>query len=364
MKTVINERQRGLKFVKGKFKGVVYPGKYVTFGSTQIVPLSIDTYATTALCPVNLLLENKRLSNEVTVIDVDDKMLALHFVDGKFRDIIGSGKYLYWNVAGEHTFIMADITTPDVATDIPEYVFALIPPYRYIKADVKQHEKGLVFYNNKLVKVLDGGTYYFWKNDVNVEVKLVDTRLKKLDIIGQEMLTRDKVTLRLNFVCNYKITDYIKIISEVENYEEQIHVAAQLVLRDYIGKHTLDEILENKEAISSAVFTGLKSKEAEFLVEIKSADVKDIILPGEIREIMNTVLVAEKKAQANVITRREEVASTRSLLNTAKLMEENPTLYKLKELEYIEKICENVGCINVGGAENLLTSLGKVIGNK
>ena len=64
---------------------------------------------------------------------------------------------------------------------------------------------------------------------------------------------------------------------------------------------------------------------------------KDIILPGEIRDIMNTVLVAEKRAQANVVTRREEVASTRSLLNTARLMEENPTLYKLKELEYIEK---------------------------
>ena len=78
---------------------------------------------------------------------------------------------------------------------------------------------------------------------------------------------------------------------------------------------------------------------------------------GEIRDIMNTVLIAEKRAQANVITRREEVASTRSLLNTAKLMEENPTLYRLKELEHIERICENVGNINLNGNGDVLSQL-------
>ena len=88
-----------------------------------------------------------------------------------------------------------------------------------------------------------------------------------------------------------------------------------------------------------------------------NAGIKDIILPGEIRDIMNTVLVAERKAQANVITRREEVASTRSLLNTAKLMEENKTLYKLKEMECLERICAQVGNIQVTGGGALLEQL-------
>ena len=79
---------------------------------------------------------------------------------------------------------------------------------------------------------------------------------------------------------------------------------------------------------------------------------------------MNTVLVAEKRAQANVITRREEVASTRSLLNTAKLMDENKTLYKLKELEFVERICENVGNINIGGNTDLLTLIGGLLKSK
>ena len=92
--------------------------------------------------------------------------------------------------------------------------------------------------------------------------------------------------------------------------------------------------------------------------------VDHIILPGEIRDIMNTVLVAEKRAQANVITRREEVASTRSLLNTAKLMEENQTLYKLKELEYAERIFKNVGNISLSGNGDILQQLSLLLSGR
>jgi regulator of protease activity HflC (stomatin/prohibitin superfamily) len=80
-------------------------------------------------------------------------------------------------------------------------------------------------------------------------------------------------------------------------------------------------------------------------------------LPGEMREIMNQVLVAEKKAQANIIMRREETASTRSLLNTAKLMEENEMLFKLKEMEYVEKIAEKINNISVSGGGHLLEQM-------
>ena len=208
---------------------------------------------------------------------------------------------------------------------------------------------------------MDAGTYYFWKTPIKVDVGFVDTRLTQMDITGQEILTADKVSLRINFVCNYRVTDYIKILTEIDDFAEQMHVAAQLALREYVGKYKLDEILENKDQMSEYVFGKLKAKEKELFVEITDAGVKDIILPGEIREIMNTVLVAEKRAQANVITRREEVASTRSLLNTAKLMDENQTLYKLKELEYVERICENVGNISLNGNGNILSQLTSIL---
>ena len=88
--------------------------------------------------------------------------------------------------------------------------------------------------------------------------------------------------------------------------------------------------------------------------------VKDIILSGEIKDIMNQVLIAEKKAQANMITRREETASTRSLLNTAKLMEDNAMLYKLKEMEYVEKIAEKINTISLSGSGQIVDQLKQI----
>jgi regulator of protease activity HflC (stomatin/prohibitin superfamily) len=105
----------------------------------------------------------------------------------------------------------------------------------------------------------------------------------------------------------------------------------------------------------------LKEKSASLGIEFIYAGVKDIILPGEIKDILNTVLLAEKQAQANVITRREETASTRSLLNTARLMDENKTLYRLKELEYLEKICERIGSISLTGGGGLLEQLNTLL---
>ena len=129
-----------------------------------------------------------------------------------------------------------------------------------------------------------------------------------------------------------------------------------------MGNYKLDELLESKEQISKEIYKALKARETMFCVNFLTTGIKDIILPGEIRQIMNSVLVAEKTAQANVISRREEVASTRSLLNTAKLMDENKTLYKLKELEYLERICEKVGEISVNGNMGIVEQLGKMIG--
>ncbi len=360
MKTIITEKERGLKFKNGKFRGVLAPGKYITFGDTEIELLDVEQSIRTRVSTLLALLENKSFADAVEAVEVKDGQLALHYVDGKFQGVLKAGRHAFWRAQGEHSFTFADISKPDVDPEIPEYIFPMISSMYYTRVEVAEYQKARLYYNQKLVKLLDAGTYYFWKNDIKVNVELVDTRLIGLNIAGQEMLTQDKVTLRINFVCHYKINDFVRIASEIDDYEEQLHVAAQLALRDYIGKYKLDEILENKQAVSAVVFEKLKAKEKELFITLHSADVKDIILPGEIRDIMNTVLIAEKKAQANVIARREEVASTRSLLNTAKLMEENPTLYRLKELEYVERICENVGSINVTGSGDLLTQLAGV----
>jgi regulator of protease activity HflC (stomatin/prohibitin superfamily) len=362
MKTVINENQRGLLFKNGKFVEYLKPGKHTRLGRGYSVEalhtgaeFKAEGYA------IEVFLKNAELANEVEVVDVADETLALHFVGGKYRETLPSGKYGFFKIHDRHEFRVTSLKTPEVAADVPKYLFSYMPKALFTKVDVADFQKARLCYDGKFVRLLEPGTYYFWNSGTKVTAEYVDTRSLQMDISGQEMMTLDKVALRINFVAGYRITDYVRIHSEIDDYEQQIHILLQLALREYVGKFRLDEILENKEQMSQAMLARLKEKEAEYFVAFSEAGVKDIILPGEIRSIMNTVLIAEKKAQANVITRREEVASTRSLLNTAKLMDENQTLYKLKELEYLEKICDNVGSISVTGGTDLLAQLAQTL---
>lgn len=348
-KTVINENQRGFLFKDGKYVKMLTPGKYRLSDNKTIEICDTDKPISLDNCGVDVILNDPEAAACTSVLQVPDRHLALHFADGRFDGVFPSGKYVFWAQNAKHEYIIADISAPEVSEDIPKYIFSKIPPEYYTKVEVYEYQKARLYFDKKLVKILDAGTYYFWKNEVKIDVGYVDTRLTQMNITGQEMLTLDKVTIRVNFVLTYRVTDYIKVITEIDDFAEQIHVYAQLAMREYAGRYKLDEILENKDRMSEYIFKKIKEKENDFFVTVTSAGVKDIILPGEIREIMNTVLTAEKRAQANVITRREEVASTRSLLNTAKLMDENKTLRRLKELEYIERICEHVDCIDLNG---------------
>ena len=313
-KILIRESQRGLLFKDGKYIKLLPPGKYYEYGGREIEVVELSQPLCSKLCPLETLLSDEELRKSLTVAEVADEQL-----------------------------------------------FAKIPGIYYTKVEVAEYQKARLYLDRKFVRILDAGTYYFWKTGVRVDVDTVDTRLTQMNICGQEILTKDKVSLRISFVCSYRITDYVRILTEIDDFAEQLRVAAQLALREYVGRYKLDESLESKDQMSEFVLARLREKEKDLFVQIVDAGVKDLILPGEIRQIMNTVLVAEKQAQANVIARREEVASTRSLLNTAKLMEENQTLYKLKELEYMERICANVGNINLNGNGDALQQLATLL---
>lgn len=361
MKTIINENQRGLLFKNGQFIKMLKPGKYHTFINSDIEIISLDEAITSSNASLDILLKDKNLNHTTTKIQVKDHHIALRFLNGTFKEVLPANQYAFFDIDRENEFIDVDISQPYVDEQIPQYIFEYIDQKYFIRVDVLNHQKALLYFNHQFIELLDSGTYYFWRNEVEIEIKLVDTRINQLNICGQEILTQDKVSLRINFVCQYKIIDYIKIFSEINDFQQQLHIIGQLVLREYISQYKLDEILENKDSISVEIVKKFKEKTEELYIEVINAAIKDIILPGEIRDIMNTVLIAQKKAQANVITRREEVASTRSLLNTARLMEENKTLYKLKQLEYLERICENVGEISVNNQSDLLSQLNKII---
>lgn len=357
MKTIIHENQKGLLFKNGKYIRLLDAGKYYTFLNHSIEIVSLDEKLMSTYASLETLLKDSSIQQSTTIVEVQDEEIALHYVNEHFVEVLPVGKYAFWNSEHQHTFLKISIQDCYVQDDIPKYIFDQIPTSYYIKIEVKDYQKARLFLNNQCVQLLDSGTYYFWKNATKIEYQLIDTRLSQMNIVGQEILTQDKVSLRINFVCYYRILDYMRVFDAFDDYQEQLRVIAQLIMREFIGQYKIDDLLENKEMIGHHIYQKLKEKAQNYDIEITEAGIKDIILPGEIRNIMNTVLIAQKQAQANVITRREEVASTRSLLNTAKLMDENKTLYKLKELEYLERICANVGEINVNSHQQLLSQL-------
>lgn len=363
MKVIVKNDERGLLFRDGNYVKCLKPGKYSLnpFVQYTVHICDLNKPFDAAGKNLNIFLQDQELLKELSVIDVQDYEIAVHFEDGKLADVLRPGKYAFWNVLKKHDFTVVDIRDPEVKPDIDPSIYTNPKLVGYVGFfDVASHEKGILFYNNVIQKTLDPGRYFFWKSPVAVTVKNVDLRLQQIDMTGQEIMTEDKITLRLNFVCQYKITDPLKVV-QIKSFEDQLYIVLQLILREYVGSLKLDDLLVKKQEIGNFVLERLKEKDKDFGVEFLYAGLKDVILPGDIKEILNTVLIAEKKAQANVITRREEIASTRSLLNTAKLMEENQTLYRLKELEYLEKICEKIGNVSLTGGGSLLEQLNTLL---
>lgn len=365
MKTVINEKERGLLYKNGKLKKILGAGSYTTFGNSKIETVSVLQGLIPLGCTFEALMAVEGAKDKLIILDVADNEYCLRYLDGNFKEVLVGGRYAFWKEGGTHEFYKIEIDDPEIGDKLKPYELSKVPSAMYQTVSVKSGAMARLYYDNRFVRMLEPGTYYFWKNGVSVTSEIEDMRIRRLTIDGQEILTRDKVGLRINFAMNFKVTDPQKVADIADhNIYMYLYNLAQLVLREYVGRHTMDEILESRDSIADEVLNVIRERTKDAYVFIESAGIRDIILPGAISDIMNSVLAAEKRAQANVITRREEVASTRSLLNTAKLMDENETLRRLKELEYMEKICEHVGEINVNGGAGLLDKLAEILGSK
>ncbi|MCQ6563080.1 slipin family protein [Paenibacillus mendelii] len=363
-KIIIQADERGLLFNKGRYMKPLDSGIHwmSTLRGDTVTVMNVMKPFSVPGKELNLFLQDEELLRQLDVVDVQDFEYVLHYEDGKFAALLTAGKYAFWNSLKRHRFVRVDIREPEIGPDIDLSIVPKLAGYVHMQ-EVASGERGLLHYNNVMKKELPPGKYYFWRGPVQAVIKTIDLRQQQLDLTGQEMMTEDKITLRLNFVCQYRVVEPLRAL-EIKSFEEQIYIQLQLVLREYVGTLKLDELLRTKQEIAAYALSRLNEKSAEFGIKFLSAGVKDIILPGEIRDILNTVLLAEKKAQANLITRREETASTRSLLNTAKLMDENQTLFRLKELEFLEKICEKIGTISLSGGSNLLERLNMLVGSK
>lgn len=356
-RVIVNAGKIALVFKRGNYKRMMTEGTHWLAPFEDAIEYSMSKPFSPSI-ELNILLKDDQLANCLTLVEVKDNEIVFQYENGNFRNVMVPGRYAYWKGATDFKFVSADRSKMEIPADIDINTFLRpeVLPYVRVYA-VESYEKGLLYINGKYEKMLDAGTYYFWKNAVAVNVVKTDLRQLQMEISGQEILTKDKAAIRVNFYTQYKVVDLLKALNENKDFDKQLYILMQLALREFIGTLTLDELLEKKDSVSEYVLASLKEKAMILGVEIRDCGVRDIILPGEVKEIMNQVLVAQKKAQANIITRREETASTRSLLNTAKLLEENDMLLKLKEMEYLEKIADKINSISLSGGNQLVNQL-------
>jgi regulator of protease activity HflC (stomatin/prohibitin superfamily) len=211
---------------------------------------------------------------------------------------------------------------------------------------------GFLEVNGQVIETLTSGTYTWWKFSRVLKAKLYDTRLQNMEVNGQEILTKDKVSLRINLSATWQITDAERVRVNMADHVDFLYREMQLALRTVVSTQTLDQLLVDKNLLNQQVQAIVAAKAQEYGIAVKTVGARDIVLPGEMKAILAQVVEAEKVAEANVIRRREETQATRSLHNTAKVMEGNPILLRLKELESLEKITGQIKSLNVYGGLN------------
>lgn len=237
------------------------------------------------------------------------------------------------------------------------------------QAIVESHETALVFVDGAFVEEVKAGRHAFWNVDRTVKVQKLDLRPQALEITAQEILTKDRVSVRVTLTAFWRVADPLKAVAGSTDIAQTLYKVAQFAIREAVAARTLDDILAARDRLDAELRESVAKRTSELGVTVDELGVKDVILPGEIRELINKVVEAERTAKANLIRRQEETAATRSLANTAKLMEDNKLLLRLKELESLEKLVEKVGRIDLHasqgqGLEAILKSLFRLEGDK
>jgi regulator of protease activity HflC (stomatin/prohibitin superfamily) len=374
MTFVIAENQRGLLIQDGRIIDVLGPGRHRIsnwLGRKRVELVDAVGLFTSPWAEIMEKRHPELAEANFVTIRPSEGEVAVVWLGARPGWIVRPGQAIHvWKVMDEVRVDMFDVLDRPrldkrelVAFEKAATVGSVSPAAIAI-VSVGEAEAGLVFFDGELVETLGPGRYGYWQVGRKVTAKMLDTRPIPVEVTAQEILTKDRVSLRVTLTAFVQITDVRVAALATPDYQGHVYKLVQFAVREAVGGRTLDELLNDRETVDAQIVRHVREQLGDIGVRVTELGVKDVILPGDMRELINRVVEAEKVAQANLIRRREETAATRSLLNTAKLMEDNPTLLRLKELESLERVTEKIGRIDVhtgshglGGVLDQLVSL-------
>jgi regulator of protease activity HflC (stomatin/prohibitin superfamily) len=353
----IRSYEMGLYFRDREFRGVLEKGTHWFIDPLGKVRVDIVSRRDTWLVheKLDLIVKSGALGERAVVLDLKDYERALVWIEGRFAHILAGGQYAYWTGQKKVDVEVLDARKVRFEHDQFKVIVRSATAQRLLDVcTVKRDCVGVLFVDGRYVDTLAPGEYAFWKGPAEALVVEVDLRETMVDVSGQEIMTADKVTLRLNAVVTYKVVNARQAVSQTDDVRQALYRETQLVLRGVIGARELDTFLTDRDAVAKDIEESVRRRAGELGLEIASVGIRDVILPGDMKDLMNKVTEAKKAAEANLIARREETAAIRSQANTAKLLADNPTLMRLRELEVLEKIA-GAGKLNVVVGEKGLT---------
>ncbi len=346
----------GLYFRDDEFRGLLDAGRHWFFDPLFRVKVDVVSQRTPWLVheKLDVIVKSGALEGRALVLDLKDYERALIWIDGRFSHVLAPGLHVYWTAVRDVKAEIVDARNVRFThADLAVINKSQLADRVLENVTVAANHAGVFFKDGSYVETLPAGRYAFWKNIADVKVVPVDLRTLMIDVAGQEIMTADKVTLRMNALVNYKIADARASLSVSDDARQALYREAQLVLRALVGARELDQFLADKDGLMQEFEDSLRRRVTNVGLEIASVGIRDVILPGEMKELLNKVTEAKKAAEANLIVRREETAAMRSQANTAKLLQDNPTLMRLRELEVLEKIAASAKLSVVLGDKGL-----------
>ena len=356
----IAEFEFGLLFRGRDFEGLLEAGTHWFFDPFDRLRIEVVSQRAPWLVheKLDLIVKSGVLDGRAQVLDLKDYERALVWIDGRFSHVLPPGLSAYWTAFRDVKVEVVDARVLRfVHPDLPVILKSAQVERAIECAVVPAGHIGVWFRDGNVVETLAPGRYAFWKHLAEYKVVSVDTRELMLDVAGQEIMTADKVTLRLNALVTYRVADAQMAVGVVDDFRQALYRETQLVLRALVGGRELDSFLTDKDGVAQELEQGLRRRVSAFGLQIVTVGIRDVILPGEMKDLLNKVTEAKKAAEANLIVRREETAAMRSQANTARLLQDNPTLMRLRELEVVEKMAASGKLTVVLGEKGLADKL-------
>ncbi|HUY88785.1 MAG TPA: slipin family protein [Pirellulales bacterium] len=342
LKTVkIASYEMGLYFRNGEFKRLFGRGRHWFIDPLLKARVQVVSQRDPWLVhdKLDVIVKSGALKDRAVVLDLKDRQRALVWIDGRFSHVLPPGLFAYWTGFRNVTVEIVDARSVRFVHQDLHVISRSASADRVLEVlTVEQGHVGVLYVDGAYVDTLSPGRHAFWKNVAKVTLVPVDLREAMHDVAGQEIMTADKVTLRLNAAVTYRVADALQVVSITDDARQTLYREAQLALRAVIGARELDSFLTAKDGVAQELEEFLRPRAAALGFELIAVGIRDVILPGEMKTLLNRVTEAKKAAEANLIVRREETAAMRSQANTAKLLEDNPTLMRLRELEILEKV--------------------------